>query len=189
MSESARIKATSYAHRNTILRALGFLDYRKYIETLRWMAIRNQVIHAARGYCSGCQERASQVHHEWYSWDNLTGNDLTGLHPLCQRCHTLIETAGGEKIMDFQEVDRRFSILIKGGYQAAVDTLGAIPEKPHQRECTGPQTGLAEICSPQPPKQGKPKFVSRASMSPEQRVRHTIKCARAGKEDSLRRKG
>lgn len=115
MSESARFIATSYAHRNQILKALGFGSYRAYTESLKWFMIRNQVI-GKRTVCRTCAEPAHAVHHEFYSWDNLIGVSLEGLHPICDKCHRLIETdREGQKIFDFTEINRRWAFLQKYG--------------------------------------------------------------------------
>lgn len=65
---------------------LGFQTYRDYLHSPLWFTIRNKVLKRAHHRCS-CGARALQVHHEIYTRENLTGENLEGLAATCDDCH------------------------------------------------------------------------------------------------------
>lgn len=62
-------------------------EYREFLRTPKWAAIREKVLARARGWCEGCNEqKASQVHHLTYA--RVGGNEmLFDLVAICDDCH------------------------------------------------------------------------------------------------------
>jgi hypothetical protein len=83
-----------YAERNRALADLGFHTYRDYLASPMWSDLRKRVVFE-NVECVGCHEKATQSHHNWYCRDNLTGETLEGLEPVCRKCHEYIEFGKG----------------------------------------------------------------------------------------------
>lgn len=80
-----------YDKRDAILKRLGFLSYRDYLNSKDWKAIRIAVL-ATTDACEICRcAKASQVHHLAYNRAALTGRDRTKLVALCGECHRRVE--------------------------------------------------------------------------------------------------
>lgn len=45
-----------------------------------------------------CTKTATQVHHSKYTKENLTGESLEFLHPVCHKCHESAEFLNGKKV-------------------------------------------------------------------------------------------
>lgn len=91
-----------YAERNEILYELGYRDYKHYLRSRLWKAIREQVLERDSHTCYGCgrdDDRITiQVHHGKYTRANLSGQVLEHLYTVCARCHKWIEvTRAGYK--------------------------------------------------------------------------------------------
>lgn len=108
----------TYWERNQLLRRMGFSSYPAYLQSILWHSIRTQVLRA-QPHCEGCRGRATEVHHNFYCEANLKGRNLNGLHSLCSLCHDLIEFHEGQKILDHDEINRRFLLLKRMGYADA----------------------------------------------------------------------
>ena len=90
-------KDSKYWERNSIVRLLGFRTYTEYLESDIWEDIRVDVLTSATE-CVACDRRPTQVHHEEYTRENLSGASLEFLHGICRRCHYEIEfTPTGRK--------------------------------------------------------------------------------------------
>ena len=64
---------------------LGFKSYKAYLASDLWASIRKrQLSRAPRCHCG---EKATQVHHQNYTWRNINGFDLEGLFSICYACH------------------------------------------------------------------------------------------------------
>jgi hypothetical protein len=79
-----------YGERNRNLKMLGFDSYSEYLKSDLWASIRGTVLSGCP-QCVGCTREASQVHHENYDIPVLLGEYLDALHPICGRCHMIIE--------------------------------------------------------------------------------------------------
>lgn len=76
------------AKREAILRDRGFSSYSDYLASRLWMTIRWRVMLAADKRCQFCRQRAArQVHHKFYTVNNLMGTNVDGLVAVCARCH------------------------------------------------------------------------------------------------------
>jgi hypothetical protein len=81
---------TVWAERQGYLRDLGFGAYLDYLESDLWRSIRERVFAESRE-CFACGRYATQVHHERYTPENLSGRSLAGLWRVCGSCHHLAE--------------------------------------------------------------------------------------------------
>lgn len=88
-----------YRVRRKSLEALGFADYREYLASPLWAAIRQRVFKIRGKRCVGCRCAATQVHHKKYTLCVMSGEDLRQLVPMCGDCHKLIEWDGDRKVM------------------------------------------------------------------------------------------
>jgi len=64
--------------------------YQAYLRTPLWQKIRRRVFARDNGRCRSCGRRATQVHHESYDRDTMTGRTLERLYALCGRCHEAV---------------------------------------------------------------------------------------------------
>lgn len=87
----------SYEKRNAILKEIGFRSYREYLSSDLWKRVRAVVFQKKGRKCFCCGSKASQIHHNNYAKDELLGENVKRLVPLCGRCHTRIEFRGVEK--------------------------------------------------------------------------------------------
>lgn len=108
-----------YAARDALLMVMGFRDYAEYQESKVWAKIRTGVLKNARNRCCVCGDWAVQVHHELYTWKNLSGSDYEHMVAICKKHHTLIEFDDEErKIYDPAVVAQRLRTLA-ASYSAA----------------------------------------------------------------------
>lgn len=98
-----------YDDRNAILRAMGYLDYRAYLGSLRWVEIRKRAFRAKGSKCVLCGGKTTQIHHESYTEAVLAGIDLGPLHPICVPCHKAIETTPDGWKRSFEETAEIFA--------------------------------------------------------------------------------
>ena len=109
-----------YRARNRNLRAMGFKDYKEYLESDLWKGIRKRVL-TINPNCVGCGERAWQVHHSVYRKKDLEGQDLRALFSVCGNCHKYTEfNRSGEKMHPKQATTKlkQLATLIKKGSHA-----------------------------------------------------------------------
>jgi hypothetical protein len=93
---AARIKV--YGERNRVLRAIGFADYKAYLDSDLWKRIRTRVL-ASDPACVRCGKPATQVHHSRYRKKDLLGKTLNSLFPVRGGCHYRSEfRTDGEKL-------------------------------------------------------------------------------------------
>jgi len=69
---------------NRLARELGFWCYKDYLASELWQDIRSRLLPAE---CRRCGGPANQVHHKKYTLENMSGESLKGLMPVCQPCH------------------------------------------------------------------------------------------------------
>ena len=78
---------------------------RNYYDTPEWKAIRDGYL-ARNPLCYGCGDIAKLVHHEAYTYFNMTGIDEQYLYPICHKCHYYCHFNNGKKVASL-EVARR----------------------------------------------------------------------------------
>lgn len=105
-------RIVSYRERNRVLKSMGFSSYQAYLDSDLWKTIRDKVlVDDARCVC--CGVLATQVHHEKYRKKDLEGRCLSFLHPVCGRCHTVMEFDDDEK-MNVKQANKRMRDIIAG---------------------------------------------------------------------------
>ncbi len=83
-------RIAAYSLRNRILKFNGFSSYAEYLKSDLWRGIR-AVILSKSPRCYLCNQRATQVHHNRYTYANLAGRSYKHLVSLCDICHISIE--------------------------------------------------------------------------------------------------
>ena len=87
-----------YGERNKIIYKLGFASYTDYLRSDLWKEVRGRVLKRRYG-CKICPKIANQVHHIYYTYENLSGKSLNGLWSLCAECHVACEfNSNNEKL-------------------------------------------------------------------------------------------
>jgi hypothetical protein len=86
-----------YRHRDENLKILGFASYRDYLASFLWQRVREKVFQAKGHNCLLCGRTATQVHHNRYHVNDLSGKTLRYVNPICRPCHEEIEFDGGKK--------------------------------------------------------------------------------------------
>lgn len=66
---------------------LRFYSYGDYLKSQVWQKIRKEVLESNSWQCKYCDRKASQVHHESYDLDTMSGRNLRYLTPVCWSCH------------------------------------------------------------------------------------------------------
>lgn len=97
--------------RREFLKRLGFENYEAYLKSPLWQKIRQRVLAIHNGLCVACGRRAEQVHHIRYDMATLSGDDLSGLCPLCEADHMFIEWKCGRKV-SLKEANMRLTGLL-----------------------------------------------------------------------------
>lgn len=65
-------------------REAGFWCYRDYLKSDLWQEIRSRILPCK---CRRCDADAECVHHHRYTRENMAGDDIKHLVPLCTPCH------------------------------------------------------------------------------------------------------
>jgi hypothetical protein len=81
----------SYRSRNRTLARMGYRNYRAYLRSNLWQLVRNRVIAAKGRKCRVCRRPGYEIHHTRYAEADLKGMCLDYMHPICTKCHRLIE--------------------------------------------------------------------------------------------------
>lgn len=87
----------SSGYRQQKLERLGFPDYKAYLASDLWQAIRMRVLVRDKYTCQKCGSPAEQVHHRSYGMGTLAGVHDRGLISLCRDCHHKLEYDGERK--------------------------------------------------------------------------------------------
>jgi 5-methylcytosine-specific restriction endonuclease McrA len=99
--------------RERALMQLGFVDYRAYLRSPLWKAIRDHVIEI-EPRCELCGDKSQCVHHIDYSKLCLIGKKLWKLVSLCNQCHRDIEFLEDGTKRNFEAASKRTrKLLIK----------------------------------------------------------------------------
>ncbi len=92
---SSSARPLDYHQRDIVIKALGYVDYQDYLKSELWYSIRNRLLPSK---CScGCGAYANQIHHRFYTEQNLLGDSLNGLVALHSECHQSIEYSNTKK--------------------------------------------------------------------------------------------
>lgn len=86
-----------YRNRNHLLRDMGFASYREYLASDLWARIRAEVFRQKGVECFLCGGVATQLHHNRYRMQELTGEKIKEIKPVCRSCHENIEFFMGSK--------------------------------------------------------------------------------------------
>ena len=95
------MKMQAYAHRDIILRQIGFNSYKEYLISNLWLSIRKRALERDKYTCVSCGSAANQVHHKKYSKRILLGGKRTLKHmwSVCGSCHKQCEfSQDGQKL-------------------------------------------------------------------------------------------
>lgn len=103
-----------YVARNNIINNLGFLSYKEYLNSSLWKSIRNKILPSK---CILCPKRANQIHHYDYTYENLTGESLKHLYPVCGNCHKKIEFTIKGEWLSFKRSQSKFKRLLKKSHK------------------------------------------------------------------------
>lgn len=96
-----------YENRSLALAVLGFKDYRAYLASKLWRAIRARAFSLFGRECFWCGEDAEQVHHSEYTTEVLRGAKMEALYPICATCHRVAEFyPDGTKVKPKQTLER-----------------------------------------------------------------------------------
>lgn len=88
---------TGYHSRNSYLRNMGFPDYAAYLRSDLWRDIRRRVLEEKGSKCFTCGSQAKALHHLRYHHDDLCGNTLENIVPVCDCCHHEFEFTLSDK--------------------------------------------------------------------------------------------
>lgn len=89
---------TGYHSRNSYLKNMGFASYQDYLASDIWKGIREQVYATKGSLCFTCSGAATVLHHLRYSREDLLGETLENIVPLCRTCHHEFEFSAGVKV-------------------------------------------------------------------------------------------
>lgn len=90
-------KGLDYSSRNANLRRLGFATYKEYLASHLWKKLRQRVFSVKGKKCYLCGSGATELHHNRYHTNDLTGARLKYINPICRQCHESIEFKGDDK--------------------------------------------------------------------------------------------
>jgi len=102
----------TYSERSTILKGLGYEDYPFYLKSPLWYTIKQRVFAEKGLKCVLCGHSAKVVHHLYYSPENLSGESVDGLEPLCNRCHSRVELDRFGQKRSLQEAQITYTRLL-----------------------------------------------------------------------------
>lgn len=102
-----------YGKRNRLILRMGFASYAHYLASELWASIRARVMDAWRHKCVVCHGAASEVHHLDYDRPTMDGSSLSGLTPMCGKCHRKVEFEANGKKRTLKESEKRFWRLSK----------------------------------------------------------------------------
>lgn len=80
-----------YGIRRAALQALGFNSYVEYLDSQLWRDVRTSVLKDRGWECELCGDEATQVHHQYYAIEDLTGARFDCLVAICRACHLVVE--------------------------------------------------------------------------------------------------
>lgn len=96
-AKSINGQGNNYLSRYLWLQTIGFSTYREYLASELWKSIRKRVFKIKGKLCYLCGKTATEVHHNRYHKNDLTGKRLLYLNPICRTCHEEIEFSENKK--------------------------------------------------------------------------------------------
>ncbi len=87
----------SYDSRDRWVMSIGFKNYREYLGSELWKAVRRAVFTTKGKTCSTCGQDATELHHTRYHRNDLLGKVLKHIFPICKDCHEAVERDGSQK--------------------------------------------------------------------------------------------
>ncbi len=120
------MKMEAYERRDEVLAGMGFSSYEKYRESDLWKKIRRRALDEKGTQCVRCGDSTHLVHHVSYSSAVLSGEDLSGLIPVCHRCHKRIEFDKSGKKRSLEEANLAL------GYEPPKPKKEIRPKKVHK---------------------------------------------------------
>mgnify|MGYP003349376232 len=106
----------TYKGRQKTLSELGFSSYAEYLASSMWRELRNKVLSHFRWKCFCCGGIATQVHHQRYHRNDLTGKRKKYLKAICGTCHEAIEfTWRSNEKNDLLKANAKMEYLRKSG--------------------------------------------------------------------------
>ena len=111
----------NYRDRNSLVRRLGFPNYKAYLRSAMWQGISCEVL-AKNNRCYCCDRKATEVHHREYTIETLT-TVCPQLIPLCRRCHRKIEFKGDSKRFGVKKAPKVFEARPKKPKPAPLPTI------------------------------------------------------------------
>ena len=99
----------TYESRARVLRRMGFRSYAEYLKSDLWREVKARMFKVKGTNCYLCNRPAYTGHHNRYHEDDLNGNRLKFLHPICQKCHSEIERHSDGTKTEFYEARQRYN--------------------------------------------------------------------------------
>jgi hypothetical protein len=73
-------------NRATLIRRAGFNSFDAYKESSKYQDVVKMVLLKYKYKCRFCKEKACTIAYSEYTQGNISGKDLSGLHPMCKDC-------------------------------------------------------------------------------------------------------
>lgn len=89
---------TGYGSRNAYLKNLGFANYAAYLKSDLWKQVKERAFTEKGRQCLTCGAPATVLHHLRYHYDDLRGDTLDNIVPVCNPCHREFEFLVGVKV-------------------------------------------------------------------------------------------
>lgn len=87
----------TYQSRNKNLTRMGFESYKEYLNSPLWREIRKRVYLIKGDKCFLCEGQATELHHNRYHQNDLSGKKIRNINPVCLTCHLDLEFKNGKK--------------------------------------------------------------------------------------------
>ena len=109
---------------------------KRYYDSTHWKKIRDDFLQR-NPLCYGCGDTARTVHHEAYTYRNMSGLDEEYLYAICWKCHHAIHLKQGKRVRGSLEIARRLRarrqrMVLEGHgrvYQEATSLTTALEER------------------------------------------------------------
>ncbi len=147
-SKEGKKEPETYLGRWKVLQSLGYASYEEYLNSSLWRRIRGRVFNLRGRVCLVCKGKATQVHHLSYRVEVLTGEGLSQLVPICNKCHESLEFQDGVKreVYQMQEACVFLNLQIKGTAQPSSASPKKIKQRPIWRKASPVNGGRCRAC-------------------------------------------
>lgn len=88
---------------------MGFRSYGEYLRSDLWKRVKAKMFERKGRRCFLCNDPAYTGHHNRYREDDLNGNCIRFLQPICRRCHDEIERWSDGTKTEFYEARQRYN--------------------------------------------------------------------------------